>query len=122
MSALPDRETTEARKRTAWSKSEKERFRAELGQALRRLRKRRGLTLEEVAVAMDMAPQNKTMISRWELGKVTIGSETLWAYLIAIGSTFYDLHQEFKFERDSFTPAPAPEAHQPVHRPSKPGA
>ena len=73
------------------SKTDKETLRRQLGQALRSLRGDRGLTEKEVALRMGKKASAETQIARWERGDASPLSHQLWAYLIAIDSSFGDL-------------------------------
>ncbi len=68
--------------------------REKLGQALRRIRKSRGLTIFQVARLMGNKASAGTQVSRWELGQVAPSADRLWAFLDALGLTFADLEQE----------------------------
>ncbi len=74
--------------------SNKQTLRLRLGRALRRIRIARDLTEVEVAMLIGKPRSSANQISRWELGQVAIGSDQLYALLIALGMTFADLHHE----------------------------
>lgn len=65
-----------------------------LGEALRNLRMERGLTEEEVALAMGKNRSSGRTISIWELGRSAPGADQLFAYLLAIDMTFADLDRQ----------------------------
>ena len=66
-------------------------LRLQIAQALRTLRRNRGLTEKEVAVRMGKKASAETQIARWERGETSATSHQLWAYLIAVDSSFADL-------------------------------
>ncbi len=74
--------------------SDKQTLRLQLGQALRRIRIARDLTQVQVALLMGKSSSLANQISRWELGKIAIGGDQLYALLIALDMTFADLHHE----------------------------
>ena len=73
---------------------DKQALRKQLGDALKRLRERRGLTFEEVAARMGKSPTAGPQIFRWENGEATPLSDNLWLFLLAVDATFADLHRE----------------------------
>ena len=66
----------------------------QLGEALRSLRMERGLTEEELALAMGKNPSSGRTISRWELGRAAPGADQCFAYLLALDMTFADLDRQ----------------------------
>ena len=67
-----------------------------LGAALKRLRKSRGLTENQLAVRMGKKSSAGTQISRWERGQATPGADQLWLYLLALDLSFADLDRELE--------------------------
>ncbi len=78
--SLPDKETLQPR----------------LGAALKRLRKSRGVTENQLAERMGKKTSAGTQISRWERGDVTPGADQLWLYLLALDFSFADLDRELE--------------------------
>lgn len=72
-------------------KTDKETLLPQLGKALRTLRGNRGMTEKEVAIRMGKKASAETQIARWERGDASPLSHQLWAYLLAIDSSFADL-------------------------------
>jgi transcriptional regulator with XRE-family HTH domain len=64
------------------------RSRSTLGQALRELRDRAGLTQKELA---ESSGTDDTYISRVEHGRIDVGWSTLWRLLDALGADLYRL-------------------------------
>ncbi len=72
---------------------ETENLRRQIGEALARLRTRRGLTEIEVAQRMT---KDSSDISRWERGETTLPADELWRYLRALEASFSDLDLEME--------------------------
>ena len=70
-----------------------------LGAALKRLRKDRRLTENQLAERMGKKPSAGTQLSRWERGEVTPGADQLWLYLLALDFSFADLDRELEPRR-----------------------
>ena len=68
-------------------------LRLRIAQALRTLRRNRGLTEKEIAVRMGKKASAETQIARWERGETAPTSHQLGAYLIAADSSFADLER-----------------------------
>jgi len=75
---------------------DKETLLLRLGEALKRLRKSRGLTVQQLANRMGKRTSAATQISRYERGEVTPGADQLWLYLLALDLTFADLDRELE--------------------------
>ena len=67
-----------------------------LGQAMRRMRELRRLTLRQVADRMGRKPSFITHIARWERGTTSPSADNLWRYLRAIGASFAALERELR--------------------------
>ncbi len=66
----------------------------QIGQALRRLRKRRGLTSVEVARRLGMKRSSSGQICRWERGRCSPRFDVVWRYVDAVGASLSDLEGE----------------------------
>ena len=64
------------------------------GEALARLRARRGLTREELAQAMGESSSFASQITHWERGQPSPPGDQLWRYLDALELSFADLDLE----------------------------
>lgn len=65
-----------------------------VGETLSRLREGRNLTLIEVAHRMGEGSSSTAQIESWERGEASPLAHQLWAYLLAVDSSFTDLGYE----------------------------
>lgn len=63
-------------------------FNEKLGTSMRKARKKKGYTIQNVAEKMNLA---KTTISAYELGKITISTENFLLYCQAIEFNYVDI-------------------------------
>ncbi|MCP3963619.1 MAG: helix-turn-helix domain-containing protein [bacterium] len=63
----------------------------QIGKALRRLRKRRGLTSVEVARRLGMKRSSSGQICRWERGACSPRFDAVWRYVDAVGASLSEL-------------------------------
>ena len=66
----------------------------QIGKALRRLRKGRGLTSVEVARRMGMKGSSSGQICRWQRGRCSPRFDAVWRYLDAVGASLWELENE----------------------------
>ena len=66
----------------------------QIGKALRRLRKRRGLTSVEVARRLGMKRSSSGQICRWERGACSPRFDAVWRYVDAVGGSLSELVRE----------------------------
>ena len=64
-----------------------------LGEAIKKLRERTGMSLGDVAEHMGKKRSAAAQLGRWERGETNPTALGIWSYLSALDATFADLHR-----------------------------